>query len=96
MSMLRPVPDPIVRKGTVLLPEMIVEYDILQPAPTQWVAIGVARSLKCGRRRMAPGLVTGTGTTETEAIRELCYRLAAPTSSAVWAGCSATVVDELP
>lgn len=86
MTMSDTVPDPIVRQGTVLLPEMIVEYDIRQPAPTQWVAIGIARPLESAQRRVAPSLVTGTGATETEAIRDLCHRLLASTSSTVREG----------
>lgn len=74
-------PDPIVRHGTVLLPEMIVEYDIWQPAPTQWVAIGLARPLESTRQGMLPSLITGTGTTEIEAIHDLCHQLMAPTWS---------------
>lgn len=81
MSKLEMDADPIVRQGTVLLPDMIVDYDIRQPAPTQWVAMGIARSVENACPRTSPRLIIGTGASETEAIRDLCLRLMASTVS---------------
>jgi hypothetical protein len=77
MSMRDSDADLIIRHGTVLLSQMIVEYDIRQPAPTQWVAVGTARPDGNERPAMEARLITGTGPSEIEAIRDMCYRLMA-------------------
>lgn len=51
-----------------------ISYYTLHPAPTQWVAVGVAPRVPVDR--IGPGrLFVGTASTEADAISDLCERL---------------------
>lgn len=65
----------VVCDGTLTAGSVVVRYAIRQPAPTQWIAVGVVRFWNAPDCCVA-SLLVGVGTTEDAAIRDLARRLA--------------------
>ena len=62
-------------RRTITIGPFTIRYYVEQPAPTQWVAVGVASLSPSGGRRPISGLVVGTGRSEAQAVNDLKARL---------------------
>jgi hypothetical protein len=68
----------IVNRGVCRANPLTVNYTTRQPAPTQWIAVGVvARAAGVGTHAHVPGMLVGVHGTEDGAVRNLSERLAA-------------------
>lgn len=68
--------DAIVRRSVLNLGAMYVEYYTSQPAPTQWIAVGLLKGRADGPAHSLPtSLVVGSGRTEQLAVTALRERL---------------------
>lgn len=67
--------SPIVRRGTILLPDIVVEYEVWQPSPSQWVTIGRVHAADGEDAPALPSLIVGTGASELEAVQDLFQRV---------------------
>lgn len=68
--------DTVVSRGVLGGPGVVVEYYTSQPAPTQWVAVGIAelRLLRSDEQALKK-LLVGTGRSEAAAIQALRHRM---------------------
>lgn len=75
--MSRPIPpsQPVARRGRILTGGLVVEYDLLQPAPTQWVALGLVRRPSATGETGPPMVIVGTGVSPLLATEELARRV---------------------
>lgn len=70
------VPAPSVRPSILTDGPLSIAYELYQPAPFQWVAMGTVY-YRVGRSRTRhAGLLVGTGSTDVQAIAQLRQRLA--------------------
>jgi len=67
--------SPLVRRGAILLPDVIVEYEVWQPSPSQWVTIGRMHATDDDDTPVVPHLIVGTGSSELEAVQDLFLRV---------------------
>ena len=65
-----------VHAGVLAGSELIAEYTLRQPAPRQWVAIGVVTSSAAGQAP-APRMLVGRGATRAACLGNLARRVAA-------------------
>ena len=65
-----------VQAGVLAGPELIAEYTLRQPAPRQWVAVGVVRMTHADQAP-APRLLVGRGATPAACLGNLARRVAA-------------------
>jgi hypothetical protein len=67
----------VVRSGVLARGHRVAEYYTSQPAPTQWIAVGLVSTLKMPgqRSRRLAQMLVGTGQTEAAAVRVLWERL---------------------
>lgn len=83
MASVAPCPEPTVSCGTLTIGEVRIAYSTRQPAPTQWIAMGLVedqsiRMAFAARSSMPDGrrLLVGVGRTEDAAVHVLASRLA--------------------
>jgi hypothetical protein len=68
----------IVNRGVCNADPLTVNYTTRQPAPTQWIAVGVvSRADGVGTHAHVPGMLVRAGGAEDGAVRNLSERLAA-------------------
>ena len=68
----------VMHRGVLAQGQLSVEYYTSQPAPTQWIAVGlVSARTSSGPIHEPRRLVVGTGVTEQTAVDALARRLGA-------------------
>ena len=67
----------VMHRGILVQGQLSVEYYISQPAPTQWIAVGlVSAKTMVGTGHQPAQMLVGAGQTEDVAVSELSRRLA--------------------
>lgn len=67
----------VMHRGVLVQGELSVEYYTSQPAPTQWIAVGLVQARITGGTGHQPAqMLVGSGQTEDVAVSELSRRLA--------------------
>lgn len=67
----------VMHRGVLVQGQLSVEYYTSQPAPTQWIAVGlVPARITLGAGHQPAQMLVGSGQTEDVAVTELSLRLA--------------------
>lgn len=66
-----------VHAGVLSGREVMAEYTLAQPAPRQWVAVGLVKPVEFGRTAAPRSLLVGHGTSAAASLGSLARRLAA-------------------
>lgn len=67
----------VMHRGVLVQGQLSVEYYTSQPAPTQWIAVGlVPARINLGTGHQPAQMLVGSGQTEDVAVTELSVRLA--------------------
>jgi hypothetical protein len=67
----------VTHRGVLVQGQLSVEYYTSQPAPTQWIAVGlVPARIALGAGHQPARMLVGSGQTEDVAVTELSLRLA--------------------
>jgi hypothetical protein len=67
----------VTHRGVLVQGQLSVEYYTSQPAPTQWIAVGlVPARITLGAGHQPARMLVGSGQTEDVAVTELSLRLA--------------------
>lgn len=66
-----------VHAGVLSGREVVAEYTLRQPAPRQWVAVGLVKPVEFGRTAVPRSLLVGRGSSAAASVGSLARRLAA-------------------
>ncbi len=67
----------VMHRGVLVQGQLSVEYYTSQPAPTQWIAVGLVPARNTlGAGHQPAQMLVGSGQTEDVAVTELSFRLA--------------------